>query len=138
MSLLTLVTIVHLVMAFLLILFVLLQDSKGGAMGILGGGGSSDTLFGSGGATNFLVKMTRWTVILFAGTCISLAYLSTRSGGSVTDKFVPAAAAPVETMGEAPANGVETSKDEAGVDETQTPQSKGETDEATKEQTQPQ
>ena len=96
MELLTLVTIVHLVVAFLLICLVLIQDSKGGAMGILGGGGSSETLFGTGGATSFLVKVTRWTAVVFAGTCITLAYLSTRSHRSVTDDFVPAATAPVE------------------------------------------
>ena len=88
-SLLTLLTIVHLTFAILLIIFVLLQDSKGGAMGILGGGGSSNTVFGTGGAVSFLVKATRWIAICFAFTCISLAYLSTNSKDSVTDQFIP-------------------------------------------------
>lgn len=92
MNLLTLITVIHLTIALLLIFFVLLQDSKGGAMGVFGGGGDSNTLFGTG-ATSFLVKVTRWTAIAFAGTCIGLAYLSTNSGGSsVIDEFVPAAA----------------------------------------------
>ena len=76
---------------------VLLQDSKGGAMGFIGGGGGgSDTVFGTGGASSFLAKGTRWVAILFAASCLTLTYLSTASNSSVTDDFIPTATAPVE------------------------------------------
>ena len=66
-------------------------------MGILGGGGGgSNTVFGTGGAANFLVKATRWIAILFAISCLALTYLSTSSNSSVTDDFIPEAAPPAE------------------------------------------
>lgn len=95
---LTFVAIVHILIALFLILFVLVQDSKGGAMGVFGGSGSSNTLFGSTGATNFLVKATRWTAVAFAATCIYLAYKTSDTGGSVLDDYVPATA-PVDSVG---------------------------------------
>ena len=99
MSLLTLLTLIHIFIAIFLIIFVLLQDSKGGAMGIIGGGGGgSDTVFGTGGASSFLVKATRTVAILFAISCLTLTYLSTGSKNSVTDDFVPAVAPAEKSM----------------------------------------
>ena len=92
---LTLVTIFHMLAAFGLIFLVLIQDPKGGAMGVFGAGGSSsNSFFGSTGATNFLTKLTRWLAILFAGCCLFLAYLTTHKSSSVMDQLpaVPAAA----------------------------------------------
>ncbi len=110
MSLLAFITIIHLSVAFVLILLVLLQDSKGGAMGPLGGGGSSQTIFGAGGASSFLVKLTRVTAVTFAATCIGLAYLSTQSNKSVIDDFIPTSA-PVEN--------IENGKKDSGILENQ-------------------
>lgn len=109
---LTFITVLHIIVVVLLVICVLLQDSKGGALGIGGGAGSSQSLFGATGASNFLVKATRWLGVLFAFTCISLTYFSSHRGGtgSVTDDYVPATApatAPAETE-KAPANGAET------------------------------
>lgn len=86
------ITVFHILVAILLVITVLLQDSKGGALGIGGGGASSQSLFGATGATNFLVKATRWLASLFAVTCIILTYYSSHREASVTDDYVPAAA----------------------------------------------
>ena len=91
---LTILAIIHLIVAVLIIIFVLLQDSKGGALGALGGGSGASTVWGSSGAGNILVTATRWLAIVFAVTCVSLAYLTTHKGTSVIDQ-VPGTTAPV-------------------------------------------
>ena len=91
---LTLVTVIHMLAALGLILLVLIQDPKGGAMGVFGAGGSSsNSFFGSTGASNFLTKATRWLAIIFATCCLVLAYLATHKSTSVMDQL-PAASAP--------------------------------------------
>ena len=73
----TLITVVHVIAAFSLILTVLLQAGKGAAMGSGLGGGSSQTMFGSSGAGNFLTKLTTGIAILFMVTSLTLATIST-------------------------------------------------------------
>ena len=83
---LTFVAIVHVIIALGLVLFVLLQDPKGGAAGVFGGGGGgSNSLFGSTGAGNFLTATTKWLAILFAITCVTLTYLTSHKTSSVMD-----------------------------------------------------
>lgn len=94
---LSLIAFVHIIIGILIVIVVLLQDSKGGAMGILGGGGSNNSLFGSAGATSFLGKVTRWLGIIFAATCVSLAYISTVKKGSVLDSYEPSQSIPSST-----------------------------------------
>ena len=80
-----------------MIAFILLQDPKGGgALGMLGGGGGSKSLFGSSGANQFLVSVTKWTAIIFALTSIALASLSSQSDKSIMDEYIPAEQ-PIET-----------------------------------------
>ncbi|MCB0355939.1 MAG: preprotein translocase subunit SecG [Bdellovibrionales bacterium] len=94
---LTFLSIIHILMALILIVLVLLQDSKGGAMGMLSGGASGSSVFGSTGAGNFLVKATRYVAIIFAATSITLAYITSHKGESVLDKLnTPAATATEE------------------------------------------
>lgn len=83
----TIISILHILMAIILIVLVLLQDSKGGAMGMLSGGSSGSSVFGSTGAGNFLVKATRWIAVFFAITSISLAYITTHKNQSVLDEI---------------------------------------------------
>ena len=93
---LTLITVFHLILALFLIVFVLLQDPKGGgAFGMGGGGGSAQSVFGASGAGNFLVSATKSIAILFTVTCIVLSYMTLQKGTSVmevTDQL-PAAGA---------------------------------------------
>ena len=68
-----LVTIVHVIACFFLIVVVLLQTGKGADMGAVFGGGSQ-TLFGTGGAGNFLTRLTTGTAIVFMVTSLILTY----------------------------------------------------------------
>jgi preprotein translocase subunit SecG len=72
----TLITVLHVMAAFCLILTVLLQAGKGAAMGSGLGAGSSQTMFGSSGAGNFLTKLTTGIAILFMVTSLTLATFS--------------------------------------------------------------
>src|SRR5258708_7223291 len=84
----TLIAIVHILVALLLITIVLLQDSKGGGMGGAFGGGSSQTLFGATGAANFLVKLTRGLAVTFMLTCLGLTIFASRKNTrSVVDSM---------------------------------------------------
>ena len=90
-------TILHIVVCITLILIVLLQAGKGANMGAAFGG-SSQTVFGSGGAGTFLGKMTAAVAIIFMLTSITLTYTASRKPSGLMDKAsVPAArqAAPV-------------------------------------------
>jgi preprotein translocase subunit SecG len=68
---------IHIIVCIALIMIVLLQTGKGADMGAAFGGGSSQTLFGSTGASTFLSKATTVAAIVFMLTSLSLAYLST-------------------------------------------------------------
>ena len=101
---LTFVAILHIIVSIVLIVLVLVQDSKsgGGVGGAFGGGANS--LLGPTGATSLAAKLTRGTAIIFALTCVALTYLSTQKNSSVIDLQSPApVAAPVtETAAPAP------------------------------------
>ena len=72
-----LVVIVHVICCLFLIGVVLLQQGKGADMGAVFGG-SSSTIFGSGGAGNFLTRLTTGAAIVFMLTSLTLTYASAR------------------------------------------------------------
>jgi preprotein translocase subunit SecG len=74
----TFIVLIHVVVCISLIFVVLLQTGKGADMGAAFGGGSSQTIFGSTGASSFLSKMTTGAAIVFMLTSLSLAYFSSR------------------------------------------------------------
>jgi preprotein translocase subunit SecG len=69
------VTIIHVIVSMGLILVVLLQQGKGAEVGAVFGG-SSQTIFGSSGAGNFLTKMTTGMAIVFMITSLTLGYFA--------------------------------------------------------------
>ena len=87
---LTFVAILHIIVSIVLIVLVLVQDSKsgGGVGGAFGGGANS--LLGPTGASSLAAKLTRGTAIIFALTCVALTYLSTQKSSSVIDLQSPA------------------------------------------------
>jgi preprotein translocase subunit SecG len=88
----TFVILIHVIVCVALILIVLLQTGKGADMGAAFGGGSSQTLFGSTGASSFLSRMTTVAAIVFMLTSLTLAYLSGGRGtSSVMSDAVPVA-----------------------------------------------
>ena len=80
---LVLVAVIHIIVSIVLVVFVLLQNPKGGALGMLGGQSSRESVFGSTGASDFLVTVTKWCAVIFALTSIQLAYMSSKKGESV-------------------------------------------------------
>jgi preprotein translocase subunit SecG len=71
------IVIIHVIVCLALIMIVLLQTGKGADMGASFGGGGSQTLFGSSGASTFLSKATTVAAVIFMITCFTLAWLST-------------------------------------------------------------
>ena len=71
----TLLTILHVFVCLFLMLVVLLQQGRGGGMGA-GLGGATAQVFGGRGAGNFMTRLTAICAIIFMGTSMSLAYLS--------------------------------------------------------------
>lgn len=88
-----LLIVIHVVVCIALIMIVLLQTGKGADMGAAFGGGSSQTLFGSTGASTFLSKATTAAAIVFMLTSLTLAYMA---GGKVTKSVVMDAQVPIE------------------------------------------
>ncbi len=93
---LTIIAIIHILVAVALILIVLLQTGRGSEIGAAFGGGSSQTLFGSSGSSKFMTKLTTAAVIIFMLTSLSLAIFyknrdsATRSVPAKTGESVPA------------------------------------------------
>lgn len=82
----TLVTILHVLACFVLILVVLLQAGKGANMGAAFGG-SSQTVFGSSGAGTFLGKLTATVAVIFMLTSLILTYTAGhRSSSSLLER----------------------------------------------------
>ena len=84
---------IHVVVCLALIMIVLLQTGKGADMGAAFGGGSSQTLFGSTGASSFLTKATTAAAIVFMLTSLALAYMS---GHKTGDSIMVDEKAPIE------------------------------------------
>ena len=79
-----LLIIIHVIVCVALIMIVLLQTGKGADMGAAFGGGSSQSLFGSTGASTFLSKATTVAAVIFMVTSLALAYMSSdRTGKSI-------------------------------------------------------
>jgi preprotein translocase subunit SecG len=88
-------TIVHIIVSLGLIAVVLLQSGKGAEMGASFGASGSQSVFGAGGGSTFMSKMTTGAAIIFMLTSLTLAYLSSRPGGSsIMSSKVPAQTAP--------------------------------------------
>jgi preprotein translocase subunit SecG len=113
-----LLIVIHIVVCIALIMIVLLQTGKGADMGAAFGGGSSQTLFGSTGASTFLSKATTGAAIVFMVTSLGLAYLSShRTAG---DSVVTSTPPPVQSSAQpAPAPPVPAAPPAAGGSESQ-------------------
>ena len=78
-----LVTTIHILVCFFIIVVVLLQSGKSGDISAAFGGQGSQTAFGPRGAASALSKATTWSAVAFMLTSITLSvYASKRSGPS--------------------------------------------------------
>lgn len=95
----TLLLVAELIIATALIIFVLLQRSEGGALGMGGGGGGMGGLFTARGAADTLTRTTAILAFLFFVTCIVLNILSLhgRDQTSILDSVQPGTTAPAKS-----------------------------------------
>jgi preprotein translocase subunit SecG len=114
----TLVLVVHVIVCVALILIILLQSGKGADIGAVFGGGSSQTVFGSTGASTFLSKVTIGAAVVFMITSIILTYFSGK-GGMVTERSIVTEQAAPQTPMTAPAPATESSQPAEGTPQSQ-------------------
>lgn len=74
-------TIIHVVVCFFLIIVVLLQSGQSGDIAAAFGGMGSQTAFGPRGAATVLTKATTWCAVIFMLTSITLSVRSARHSG---------------------------------------------------------
>ncbi|HWE74483.1 MAG TPA: preprotein translocase subunit SecG [Stellaceae bacterium] len=102
----TVILVVHLMLAVALVGVIMVQKSEGGALGMGGGGGMSGFMTGRS-AANLLTRTTAIIAACFFATSIALALISShqRAPSSIIDSGAPPAAPglPAPT-GNAPAN----------------------------------
>ena len=80
--------IVHIVICLILIVVVLLQSSSGMDLGsAFGGGGTSDSFFGSKGSSGFLIKVTSVLAALFMILSLFMSYSAKAHKRSVVDSI---------------------------------------------------
>lgn len=97
------ITVIHIIVCFILIIAVLLQSGKSADLAGAFGGGGSQTVFGPRGAATILSKATTISAVVFMLTSLSLWMLSARGVKSaVKGEETPAkeAAAVTETKKE--------------------------------------
>lgn len=72
------VSLIHILIAVFIIALVLLQHGRGAGVDMGFSSGASNTVFGSSGATPFLIKVTIFLAAGFFATSIGLSYLASR------------------------------------------------------------
>ena len=101
-------TTIHILACLVLIAVVLLQSGKGAEMGASFGSSGSQSVFGAGGGTTFLSKITAAAAVIFMLGSLALAYVSglPSSSSIMSDKSSPVTVdkAPAQTVpaGQAP------------------------------------
>ena len=78
MTLQSIITVFHVLLAAALIALVLFQRGKGAEAGAAFGAGASGTVFGAKGSSSFLTRTTGVLAALFFVTSLSLAYLGSK------------------------------------------------------------
>src|SRR5512146_2931157 len=87
-----LITAIHVIVCFFIIIVVLLQSGKSGDIAAAFGGMGSQTAFGPRGAATLLGKATTWSAVIFMITSITLSIVASRrttSGSSVLQGLKP-------------------------------------------------
>ncbi len=78
----TIIVIVQVVSALAIIGLVLVQHGKGADMGAAFGSGSSGSLFGASGSSNFLSRSTAIAAVIFFAATLALAMIGNRGAST--------------------------------------------------------
>ena len=82
----TIILVIHVILAICIICAVLLQKSEGGGLGIGGSGSAGGGFMTARGTANFMTKLTAFLGGCFFLTSIVLALLSSNDAPSIADK----------------------------------------------------
>ncbi len=111
----TLVVVVHVVIAVALVGLVLIQQGKGADAGAaFGGGGASQTVFGSQGSGSFLTRTTTFLAIVFFVTSFTLAIYAKQRAEVAGQTGIPMVQESPAAADEASTGELRSSEDENG------------------------
>ena len=82
----TVILVIHIILAVCIICAVLLQKSEGGGLGIGGSGGTGGGFMTARGTANFMTKLTAFLGGCFFLTSIMLALLSSNDSPSIVNE----------------------------------------------------
>ena len=82
----TVILVIHIILAVCIICAVLLQKSEGGGLGIGGSGGTGGGFMTARGTANFMTKLTAFLGGCFFLTSIILALLSSNDSPSIVNE----------------------------------------------------
>ena len=80
--------VLHVLVALGILGLVLVQQGKGSDIGAAFGSGASNTMFGSGGSTSFLMKVTMILATIFFCTSLGLTYLAAHHAPKAQSGFL--------------------------------------------------
>ena len=98
-----LITIIHVIVCFFLIIVVLLQSGKSGDIAAAFGGMGSQTAFGPRGAATALSRATTWSTVIFMITSITLSVMASRRVSSSSSILQGLSPSQTKTQPAAPA-----------------------------------
>ncbi len=75
---------IHVIVSMVLILVILMQAGRGSGASEMFGGSSTQTIFGTS-ASNFLMKATAASAVIFIITCMTLAIMSSSRSRSLME-----------------------------------------------------
>ena len=90
-------TAIHVIVCFFLIIVVLLQSGKSADIAAAFGGMGSQTAFGPRGAATVLSRATTWATVIFMITSLSLAIIASRKRVS---SILGGGSRPAQTQGQ--------------------------------------
>ena len=83
-----LIKILLVILAVMIVGSIMLQQGKGSDLGSAFGGGSSDSLFGPLGPSNFFSKLTWGLITVFYSLFIACIYIKTRLTLNVSEDLI--------------------------------------------------
>ena len=98
-----LVTTIHILVCFFIIVVVLLQSGKSGDISAAFGGQGSQTAFGPRGAASALSRATTWSAVAFMITSITLSVYASRHTGAPGSVLQGLKSQPTKTQPATPA-----------------------------------